>query len=237
LSLERVTLRSPAGNNNWLLQDISFTLEPGQALGVIGPSGAGKSTLCRVAAGLMRPDIGEVRLDGARLDMWETDALGRHLGYLQQDVGLVPATVAETISRLEQDAPADQIHAAARAAGAHELILSLPSGYDTPLGSGGVPISGGQRQRIGLARALFGDPVLLILDEPDAHLDAAGEEALKEAILKAKRRGAAVMFVTQKPGMIMLMDQVMVLQGGKINRIGPSAEVVRAVMRKEQGVP
>jgi ABC-type protease/lipase transport system fused ATPase/permease subunit len=235
LSLDRVTLRSPAGSNNWLLQDIAFTLEPGQALGIIGPSGAGKSTLCRVAAGLVKPDIGEVRLDGARIDMWEADALGRHLGYLQQDVGLVPATVAETISRLERDAPPERIHSAASAAGAHELILSLPSGYDTPLGDGGVQISGGQRQRIGLARALFGDPVLLILDEPDAHLDAAGEGALKDAIVKAKRRGAAVMFVTQKPGMIMLMDQVLVLQGGKIIRIGPSAEVLRAMTRKEQG--
>jgi ABC-type protease/lipase transport system fused ATPase/permease subunit len=182
------------------------------------------------------PDIGEVRLDGARLDMWDSDELGRYLGYLPQDVGLVPATVAETIARLERGAPPEMIHAAAKAAGAHELILSLPQGYDTPLGLGGVLISGGQRQRIGLARALFGDPVLLILDEPDAHLDAAGEEALRAALIKAKARGAAVIFVTQRPGLMMVMDQTLVLQNGKISQFGPRAEIMRGVMKKEQGV-
>jgi PrtD family type I secretion system ABC transporter len=234
LSVQRLTLRSPAGNNRWLLQDVSFRAQPGRGVGIIGPSGAGKTTLCRAAAGLVAPDIGEIRLDGARLDMWESDELGRYLGYLQQDVGLPPATVAQTIARLQRNADPELIHAAARAAGAHELILELPSGYDTPVGTGGVPISGGQRQRIGLARALYGNPVLIILDEPDAHLDHAGEEALRSAIINAKQRGAAVVLVAQRPAMIALMDDVVVLQNGKVTQFGPRVEVLRTAMRKEQ---
>jgi PrtD family type I secretion system ABC transporter len=235
LSFHRLTVRSPGGNNRWLLQDISFNVEPGQGLGVIGPSGAGKTTLCRVAAGVVPPDIGEARLDGARLGMWDSDRLGRRLGYLPQDIGLLPATVAENIARLDRFASPAHIHAAAHVAGAHEMILTLPSGYDTLLGPSGVPLSGGQRQRIGLARALFGDPVVLILDEPDAHLDAAGEEALRVAIMQAKERGASVILIAQRPSMIMLMDQILVLQNGKATKLGPRAEVLRTVLRKDQG--
>ncbi len=230
MSVSRLSARASSDKNvNWLLRDVAFNLEAGQALAVIGPSGAGKTSLCRVLAGLIHPEIGEVRLDGARLDQWHSDALGVHIGYLPQNVGLPPATVAQTIARLEEKPDVQDIHRAAMAAGAHEMILSLPKGYDTPVGAGGVPLSGGQQQRIGLARALYRDPVFLILDEPDAHMDQAGEQSLQTAIEEAKARGAIVIITAHRPSMLRCVDTILLLQNGKIQQFGPRDAVLKSL--------
>ena len=221
----------PAGAttvDNFILHGVSFTIEPGEALGIVGPSGAGKSTLCRMIAGLYQPTLGMVTLDGASLDQWDPDRLGTHLGYLPQDVGLPPATVAETISRLGE-ANSEQVIKAATMAGAHDLIVSLPSGYETPIGAGGVPLSGGQRQRIGLARALFGDPAVVILDEASAHLDQEGEQALQRAIQGLKDRKATVLLIAHRPSLVRHMDKLLVLQQGRVTKFGGRDEVLAAI--------
>lgn len=215
----------------FLLQGISFGLNPGDALGIVGPSGAGKSTLCRVVAGLYVPTMGTVKLDGASLDQWDPDKLGTYIGYLPQDVGLPPATVAETIARLSQAEPEKVVEAATRA-GAHELILALPAGYETPIGAGGVPLSGGQRQRIGLARALFGAPAVVILDEAAAHLDQEGELALQRAIQGLKERNATVLLIAHRPSLVRYMDKLLVLQQGRMTKFGGRDEVLAEITPK-----
>ncbi|MEM7445366.1 MAG: type I secretion system permease/ATPase [Pseudomonadota bacterium] len=214
--------------DSFLLHGVSFAVEPGEALGIVGPSGAGKSTLCRVVAGLYPPTLGMVTLDGASLDQWDPDRLGAHLGYLPQDVGLPPATVAETISRLGE-ANSEEVINAAMLAGAHELIVSLPAGYETPIGAGGIPLSGGQRQRIGLARALFGEPAVVILDEAAAHLDQEGEQALQRAILSLKERKATVLMIAHRPSLVRHMDKLLVLQDGRVTKFGGRDEVLAAI--------
>jgi ATP-binding cassette, subfamily C, bacterial len=213
------------------LRGLSFGLGPGQALGVIGVSAAGKSTLARVLTGLWRPAAGAVRLDGAALDQYGTETLGRLIGYLPQDVVLFDGTVAENIARLDADPDPVAIVAAAKKAGAHEMILGLPQGYDTPVAAGGARLSGGQRQRIGLARAFYGDPVLLVLDEPNAHLDAAGSDALNAAVRQAKGEGRAVVVMAHRPAGIAECDLILVLEGGMTKAFGPRDEVLRAQVR------
>ena len=208
------------------LLGITLDVKPGEALGVIGESASGKSTLARVLAGIWPPMAGDVRLDGAALDQWPAEALGAQIGYLPQDIGLFAGSVADNIARLDGGADADAITLAAKRAGAHEMILALPDGYQTDIGEGGTALSGGQRQRIGLARALYGDPAVLILDEPNAHLDAQGEAAVIAAIRGAKGRGRSVVVMAHRPSAIALCDRLLVLKGGKPVDCGPRDQVL-----------
>jgi len=209
-----------------LLQRVSFALEPGKALGVIGPSGCGKSTLARLIAGIWRPSGGQIRLDGAELGQWSRERLGRYVGYLPQDVQLFAGTVAENIARLSE-ADAEEVIAAARLAHAHDMILRLPQGYDTRLGPGGAGLSGGQRQRIGLARAVYGQPRLLVLDEPDASLDAEGEEALRATLGALRTAGATVVVVSHRTTLLPEMDALLLLKDGQPQLFGPREEVLK----------
>jgi ATP-binding cassette subfamily C protein len=231
LALEQVAVRAP-GEGPVLLRGVSFRLTPGEILGVIGPSGAGKTTLARVAAAAIAPDAGTVRLDGANLVDWDGDRLGRYIGYVPQDSGLLAGSIKDNISRFAIWAGGDpaivdaEVVAAAQAAGVHELILRLPKGYDTLLGAGGRGLSAGQAQRVALARALYGEPPLLILDEPNSALDADGEAALNSAILAAKTRGAAILIVAHRTGILNVADRLLVLREGQVEMLGPRTEVI-----------
>jgi ATP-binding cassette subfamily C protein len=232
---ERVTVRVPDAQR-LALRDVTFALQPGEVVGVVGPSGAGKSTLARVASGALAPDVGVVRLDGASLADWDIDARGRFVGYLPQDVSLFRGTIAENIRRF---APASDLAdtltiAAAQQAGAHEMILRLPLAYETPLGQRGAGLSLGQAQRIALARALYNSPPFLVLDEPNAHLDAEGEQALLKAIGEVRARGASVILVAHRSGVIAIADKLLVLRDGAIERFGPREEVARAMAQQAQ---
>src|SRR5919112_4355910 len=198
LSVEEVYVGAP-GASLPIVQAATLQLQAGQGLGLIGPSASGKSTLARALVGVWPTLRGEIRLDGAALDQWEADPLGRNIGYLPQDVELFEGTIAENIARFQPDAKPDDVIAAAQTAGAHDLILNLPDGYDTRIGEGGASLSGGQRQRVALARALYGNPFLVVLDEPNASLDGAGDEALNQAILAVRKRGGVVIVITHRP--------------------------------------
>ena len=220
----------PPGAREPVLRQVSLRLEPGEALGIVGPSGAGKTTLVRVLVGSLVPTSGHVRLDGADLGVWPPADRGRHVGYLPQAVELFAGTVRENIARLGE-AEDEAVVAAAERAGAHEAILGLPGGYDTPIGEGGVPVSGGERQRIALARAVFGAPALLVLDEPNAHLDADGEQALVEAVVRMREQGVTVVLIAQRAGVMAQVDKVLVLQAGVVAACGPREEVLAALRR------
>jgi PrtD family type I secretion system ABC transporter len=219
LSVEGAGVR--AADGRVLLRNVAFALEPGECLVVVGPSGSGKSTLCRLLAGVVRPDAGSVRLDGARLDHYGAGELGRHVGYLPQDAMLFPGTVAENIARMAPEPEGPEVVAAAQLAGAHEMILRLPEGYATRLAEGGAPLSGGQRQGIGLARALYGRPRLVVLDEPNAHLDGRGEAALMATLAQLKAAGTTVVLVTHRPQALRCADKLLVLAEGAIACFGP----------------
>ena len=206
---------------------LAFDVAPGEALGVVGHSASGKSSLARALANIWQPTTGTVRLAGATLDQWCSDTLGGYLGYLPQDVSLMPGTVAENIARMKQPVDAAAVIEAAKAAGAHEMILRLPQGYATPVGEGGQALSGGQRQRIELARALYGDPALVILDEPDAHLDSDGETALLDAIDGLKQRNKAIVIMAHRPSAISACDKLLVLESGRQRAYGPRDEMLR----------
>jgi PrtD family type I secretion system ABC transporter len=214
-----------------VLAGISFVLAPGEALGVIGRSGAGKSTLAGLLTGLVPPTSGEVRLAGATLDQYGAEGLGRYIGYLPQEVQFFDGTVAENIARMAESPDDAAVVAAARTAGAHDIILSLPEGYDTRLTGGAGTLSGGQKQRLGLARALYGDPVLLVLDEPNSALDAEGSEALNAAIGAMKDEGRAVITMTHRPRAISACDKLLVLDGGRVAGFGPRDEIVRRLLK------
>ena len=204
----------PPGSRQPVLSGVNFELKPGEGLGIIGPSASGKSTLARALVGITAPLAGEIRLDGAKLDQWTAENLGQHIGYLPQDVELFEGTVRECIARHETDADDRDVLRAAEAAGAHEMILNLPEAYGTLIGEGGATLSGGQRQRIALARALYGDPVLIVLDEPNANLDQEGDAALTHAIHQARTRGATVIVVTHRPSAVAAVDLILVLKDG-----------------------
>jgi PrtD family type I secretion system ABC transporter len=216
----------PPGGKRPILRGISFDLEPGAALGIVGPSAVGKSTLCKVITGSWKPTRGRATLDGADIHSWRPEDLGPHLGYLPQDVELFTGTVGENIARLSPAPDPEAIVEAARSAGVHEMILSLSAGFDTEIGEGGYFLSGGQRQRIGLARALYGKPKLIVLDEPNANLDPPGEKALLEAILNAKRWGAAVIMVAHHPGILRATDKIMLMREGKVEALGLRDDII-----------
>ncbi|MGR0185681.1 type I secretion system permease/ATPase [Azospirillum aestuarii] len=225
LLLDRVTY-VPPGSDRPTLRGLSFSVEPGEAVGIVGPSAAGKSTLARLLVGVLEPTQGGVYLDGHNVWRWHRDDCGRHVGYLPQGVGLLGATVEDAIARLGDADPA-LVTAAARRAGVHEMIGRLPDGYRTEIGEGGALLSGGQRQRIALARALYGDPRLIVLDEPNANLDQAGEAALLRAIAEAKAGGAAVVVIAHRRCVLDAVDRIVVLRDGMIDQTATRAEMVR----------
>ena len=226
LQAQKVAVVAP-GEEVPALRGIDFSIEPGQALGVIGPSGAGKTTLAKALVGIWKPASGKVRLDGAALDQWATDELGKNIGYLSQDIGLFAGTVAENIARLSPQPDDRLVVEAAQRAGAHELLLALPQGYDTQIGYGGGRLSGGQRQRVALARALYADPPVLILDEPNANLDAQGEQALVDAIRDAKSRGKTVVVMAHRPSAIAACDMLLMIDKGLQIDYGTRDEVLK----------
>jgi ATP-binding cassette subfamily C protein PrsD len=225
LDVEALSVVAP-GTNDIILRDLSFKLTAGQGVGVIGPSGSGKSSLARALVGVWPPARGSVRLDGAELNQWEPDALGPSIGYLPQGVELFDGTIAENISRFTTANPAAIIEAAQQA-GVHQLILSMPEGYASRIGTAGAILSAGQRQRIGLARALFGKPFLLVLDEPNASLDSEGEAALTNAIFAARQAGSIVVVIAHRPNALAAVDQVLVMADGRTVAFGPRDEVLR----------
>jgi PrtD family type I secretion system ABC transporter len=235
LSVKSITV-VPPGERVAALKSLSFTVGPGQAVGVIGPSGAGKSTLARALVGLWPVAGGHLRLDGAALDQFGAEVLGRHIGYLPQKVQLFEGSLAENIARLALVPDAEKVVAAARMAGAHDLILSLPQGYETPVRSEQTRLSGGQLQRIGLARALYDDPVLVVLDEPNANLDNDGSAALNAAIRKIKAQGQAVLVMAHRPAAIQECDMILMLEGGVRMAFGPKQEVLAGMVKNAQSI-
>ncbi len=245
LELQGVVIRNAEGSA-LLLKNISMKLAPGEVLGIVGPSGAGKTTLARVVAGALPPDLGEIRVDGASLTDWDPEQLAQHIGYLPQDCGLLPGTISENISRfgaargVEQAVVDELVVEAARMAGVHEMILRLPSGYDTYIEGNGHRLSAGQGQRVALARALYGSPRILILDEPNSALDSDGEEALSRAIGAAKLQGAAIMIVAHRTAVLGSADKLAILAEGAIVGMGPRDEILGALQKsaaKQNVVP
>ncbi|SFP05936.1 ATP-binding cassette, subfamily C, exporter for protease/lipase [Ectopseudomonas composti] len=229
LRVEQLSACSP-GSRAPVLAGVSFALEAGQRLVVLGPSGCGKSSLARLLVAAQMPLAGKVRLDGADLQQWDKDALGPHLGYLPQDVQLFAGSIAENIGRFAE-VEADKVVAAAQMAGVHELILRLPQGYDTRLGEGGAGLSGGQKQRIGLARAVYGLPSLIVLDEPDANLDEAGEQALLAALDRLREQGRTLVLVSHRPALLKGADQLLLLRGGQMQAFGPASRVLQELQQ------
>lgn len=229
LRVEQLSACAP-GSRTPVLAGVSFALEPGQRLVVLGPSGCGKSSLARLLVAAQTPLAGKVRLDGADLQQWDKQALGPHLGYLPQDVQLFAGSIAENIARFAE-VEADKVVTAAQMAGVHELILRLPQGYDTRLGEGGAGLSGGQKQRIGLARAVYGLPALIVLDEPDANLDEAGEQALLAALERLREQGCTLVLVSHRPALLKSADQLLVLRGGQMQAFGPAARVLQELQQ------
>nr|WP_298688461.1 type I secretion system permease/ATPase [uncultured Dongia sp.] len=218
----------PPGSDRAVLRNITFSLEPGEVLGVIGPSAAGKSTLARLLVGVWKPTQGAVYLDGQNVVNWDRASFGDAVGYLPQSVSLLEGTVRENIAHMGEADPA-RVVAAARRADVHETIGTLPHGYDTEIGEQGYSLSGGQRQRIGLARALFGDPAFIVLDEPNANLDQTGEQALMNALAAAKADGATIVLITHRPSIVGVCDKLLVLRDGGMAQFGPRADVLRSV--------
>lgn len=217
---------APPGGRTLTLRGVSFRMEGGHALAVIGPSGSGKSTLAKALAGAWKPAAGEIRLDGATLDQYEADQVGRLIGYLPQRISLVDGTVAQNIARLDAQPEDGAVVRAAKRAGAHEMILSLPEGYETRVTASGGGLSGGQLQRIGLARALYGDPVLMVLDEPDSNLDGHGSQALDQAVAAIKQSGGMAVVMAHRPSAIRQCDLALVIEGGAMRDFGPRDEVL-----------
>jgi PrtD family type I secretion system ABC transporter len=215
------------GSQRFVLNSISLEIAAGEGLAIIGPSAAGKSSLARAMVGIWPVSRGSVRLDGAPLDRWSNAKLGRHIGYMPQEVDLFEGTISENISRFDENADGAAILEAARAADVHEMILRLPNGYETRIGDRGTSLSAGQRQRIGLARALYGNPFLVVLDEPNSNLDADGDTALLKAILGVKERGGIAVIVAHRPTILQAVDLVAVIGNGQLTAFGPRDEIIR----------
>ncbi|MGX1743778.1 type I secretion system permease/ATPase [Bosea sp. NPDC055353] len=222
---------SPPGGQRLTASNVSFVLRAGQGLGVIGQSASGKSSLARMLVGVWQPLTGTVRMDGSSLRHWRPEELGHHVGYLPQEVELFSGTVAANIARFRSDATAERIIEAAKASGVHELIQRLPEGYQTQIGERGTALSAGQRQRIALARALYGNPFLVVLDEPNSNLDAEGEQALTDAIFQVRRRGGVVVVIAHRPSALTAVDQVLVMADGRVQAFGPKDEVLSTSLK------
>jgi len=230
LDVEGLWVAAP-GLQRPILQGVSFSLEAGAGLGIIGPSAAGKSTLARALVGAWLPLRGTIRLDAAALDQWRAEDLGRHIGYLPQDIELFDGTVVQNIARFDPDAGSEAIIAAARTAGVHEMVVRLAEGYDTRIGEGGDVLSAGQRQRLALARALYGEPFLVVLDEPNSNLDAEGEAALTQAIRSVRGRGGICVVIAHRPSALAALDQLLVLSAGRVQAFGSKDEVLSKVIQ------
>jgi PrtD family type I secretion system ABC transporter len=230
LSVEALSI-VPPGYQRVVASDITFKLIAGQGLGIIGSSASGKSSIARALVGVWKPSHGKVRLDGASLEHWSAENLGPHIGYMPQDVELFSGTVAENIARFRPDATPDRIIEAAMRANVHELVLALPNAYETEIGEGGQALSAGQRQRIALARALYGNPFLIVLDEPNSNLDADGEAALTDAIKGARTRGGIVVVIAHRPSALAAVDTVLMMNGGRVQAFGPKDEVLTRVLK------
>jgi ATP-binding cassette subfamily C protein len=231
LSVERVLYLAP-GSNRPVLNGVGFTLMPGDSLAVIGPSGSGKSTLARLLVGCLTPTAGSIRLDLSDLRNWDPIQLGEHIGYLPQDVELFPATIKANIARLRNDVPDEWITQAAEFAGVHQMISLFPDGYETEIKADGSPLSGGQRQQIALARAFFRLPRVVVLDEPNANLDSAGEQALARALQRAKTEQITVVVVTQRPAILQHVSKILVVRDGKLDSFGDRDEVLQQIQPK-----
>ncbi len=236
ISIERLVY-GVAGRDQPILRNVSLALEPGEILGIIGPSGSGKSTLLRLLTGVYPPASGVVRLDGADVWRWTRADFGKYVGYLPQDVELFGGSVRDNIARFREDATPERIVQAAQMANAHELILRLPKGYDTEIGMGGALLSAGQRQRIGLARAFYGEPCLMVLDEPDANLDDTGQQALLSALSLAKQRCITTLVVTHRKSLLAHVDKLLVLRDGAVDMFGPAQQVAKELMARQNPKP
>src|SRR4051812_38736368 len=228
ISVERVSYAFP-GQSQALVKGVNFALAPGESLAIIGPSAAGKTTLIRMLIGTLQPSAGTVRLDGADVYNWLREDFGRHVGYLPQDVELFDGTVFQNIARMTEAAP-EAVYEAAKLAGCHDMILRLSNGYDTQIGDGGQHLSGGQRQLVGLARAMFGRPKLIVLDEPNSNLDGDSEAALTTALERLKEQGTTVILVSHRPTLVQGVDKVLLLKDGALEMFGPRAEVLKRLM-------
>jgi ATP-binding cassette subfamily C protein len=233
LSVERI-LYVPPPNKKVILNGISFQLEPGESLAIVGPSGTGKTMLARMLVGSIIPTAGNVRLDMMDLRNWDPRQFGESVGYLPQEVQLFPASIKANIARMRSDAIDEDIFDAAETADVHEMISELAQGYETVIGMDGSPLSGGQRQRIGLARAFYGNPRLIVLDEPNANLDANGERALAKALVRAKEKRMTVVTITQRPALLQSVDKIMILQNGSVQAFGARDEVIPLVTGRRQ---
>lgn len=235
LLVQNLTI-APPRTSTPVIVDISFSLDAGDGLGIIGPSASGKTTLARAIVGAWSPPPrgGSVRLDGASLDQWNAVELGRHIGYLPQDIELFEGTVADNIARLDPEAKPEAIIEAAKTAGIHEMIVTLPDGYDTRIGEGGTRLSGGQRQLVGLARALYGRPFLVVLDEPNSNLDSAGDGFLSRAIISVRERGGILIVIAHRPQALLGVNKVLAIQGGRLQAFGQRDEVLQKVLRPQQ---
>jgi ATP-binding cassette, subfamily C, bacterial exporter for protease/lipase len=238
LSLAQVSKYAPnarsTGDNRMILQGLNFSLEPGEALGVVGPSAAGKTSLAKLLVGLWMPDQGNLRIDGATYQQWGREHIGAHVGYLPQNFEFIPGTIAQNISRFEPNAKSDYIVASALLAGVHEMILSFPQGYETPVDAAISPLTGGQRQRIALARAVYKLPRLVVLDEPNSNLDADGDEALGRAIVALRNQGSVVVVMAHRPSAIAAVDKILMLRDGRMTDFGPKQDVINRVAKAAQ---
>lgn len=232
ISMEHVTF-GVRSTGKILVRDVSFSLVAGDSLGIVGPSASGKSTLARLLVGAWKPQQGTIRIDGADLASWPPERLGRHIGYLPQDIELFAGSIAENIARMEEP-DSEMVIEAARIAGLHEMILQMPNGYDTQIGEGGAVLSGGQRQRIGFARAIYGNPKIVVLDEPNASLDTAGETALVNAMAQLKAAGTTTIFITHNPHFINNVSKLLVMQNGALAAFGPKEWVMAQLNKATQ---
>jgi ATP-binding cassette, subfamily C, bacterial exporter for protease/lipase len=227
---------APPGSKQLVLKNINFELAAGEVMGLIGPSGSGKSTLARLLVGIWPASIGTVRLDNADVYQWNKDELGPHIGFLPQDIELFSGTIAENISRFGK-IDSDKVIAAAKLAGVHDLILHMPEGYETQIGDSGAGLSGGQKQRIGMARALYGDPAMIVLDEPNSNLDDMGELALAKTLVELRERKKTIVIISHRPSIIRVTQKIMLLQNGAVIAFGPSRQVLEAIEKARNATP
>ena len=236
LTVDRLLYLPPASKEP-VLNGVSFELQPGESLAIVGPTGSGKSTLARILVGCLYPTAGKVRVDGTELRNWDRRQFGEYTGYLPQEVELFPGTIKENVCRMRDDLPDEKIYEAAMLTDVHEMITHLPSGYETVLERSGAPLSGGQKQRIALARAFFGEPSLVVLDEPNSNLDATGEQALTDTLQRAKEKRVTVVIVTQRPAVLNSMDKLLILRAGRVEAFGPPSEVLVRLVRTNGRAP